>query len=169
MPEFVLNIGDAEEQDAFAKLDGFTRGYIEALFFTDEEQLCEDSGREMPSVAFDTTTMESRFVGGDSPGFADLAPKTLAAIIEDCRRFQELHADLLQQAYESESVSYDDEMAGRDFWYTRNGHGVGFWCRDLGDVGDELSELCGWSSRKSAHPFPETDSYIGDDGKVYLS
>ncbi|BAM87665.1 hypothetical protein S58_16570 [Bradyrhizobium oligotrophicum S58] len=168
MPEFVLNVNDYR---AFQKLDAFTRGYIEALFFTDEEQLCDESDRDMPSVAIDTATMEPRFVGGDSPGFDDLAPETLAAIIADCEAFQRVHADLLDAAYEhgGERGSYDSERAGNDFWYSRNGHGVGFWDRGLGDIGDALSNACGWKSRASAHPFPERDSYIGDDGKVYLA
>jgi hypothetical protein len=32
------------------------------------------------------------------------------------------------------------QRAGSDYWFTRNGHGVGFWDRDLGDVGDMLSD-----------------------------
>jgi len=30
--------------------------------------------------------------------------------------------------------SYDDEQAGRDFWFTRQGHGVGFWDRKALEV-----------------------------------
>lgn len=33
------------------------------------------------------------------------------------------------------------EAVGHDFWMTRNGHGVGFWDRGLGDEGDALSEI----------------------------
>jgi hypothetical protein len=169
MPQFILNIGD--DYRAFEKLDAFTRGYIEALFFTDEEQLCEESERDMPSVAIDTDTMESRFVGGDSPGFSDLAPCTVAAIIADCEAFQRVHADLLEAAYEhgGERGNYDADRAGNDFWFTRNGHGVGFWERGLGEIGDALTNACGWKSRDSANQFPGRDSYIGDDGQVYLS
>jgi hypothetical protein len=118
MPEFILDHGSAETAKQFDALDSFTQGYIEALFFTDEEQLCEESGGEMPNVAIDLETMESRFVGGDSPGFGDLAAETLAQIITDCQAFQSRNVQLLTMAY---SRDYDAAQAGRDFWYTRNG------------------------------------------------
>lgn len=143
-------------------LDSFTQGYIEALFFTSEEQLCEESdgARHMPDVAVNLATMESHFVGGDSFGFADLAPSALADIIADCEAFQRDHAALLQLAY---ARDYDAEQAGRDYWFTRNGHGVGFWDRDAleqGDLGKRLSAAC----RRD-----KIDAYLGDNGKVYLS
>lgn len=179
MPEFILNksgrvqIADAPFQGAtlaFDNLDSFTQGYIEAMFFTDEEQLCEESGRDMPSVAFDAETMETRFVGGNSPGFGDLAPATLARIIADCTAFRaSLPVDghgrtWLDLASDYAPQGYDDEQAGRDFWFTRNGHGVGFWDRGLGEVGDKLSNACGWRTS-----FQQVDSYVGDDGLIYLA
>lgn len=43
--------------------------------------------------------------------------------------------------------AWGDEQFGRDFWYTRNGHGTGFWDREgelveFGDAGDRLNTLC---------------------------
>lgn len=113
----------------WGQLDAFTKGYVEALFFTEEERLCEESNgdRRMPDVAINTATMESQFVGGDSFGFSDLAPETLVRIIADCEAFQKAAAALLEDAYQRD---YDAEQAGRDFWFTRNGHGVGFWDRE---------------------------------------
>ena len=35
-----------------------------------------------------------------------------------------------------------DEMLGHDLWLTRNGHGCGFWDRDLGELGELLTALC---------------------------
>lgn len=199
MPEFILEIGSVEHQRTFNALDGFTRGYIEALFFTVEEQLCEDSdgAREMPSVAFNMATMESRFVDGNSFGFADLAADTLASIVKDCETFQRVNAALLDSAYERDD--YDSEQAGRDFWFTRNGHGVGYWDRtQLENDSDEYdsltSEMVAASKRrdneawnaacakrstlkdqslgeqlsKAARACGGRDSYVGDDGKVYL-
>lgn len=46
-----------------------------------------------------------------------------------------------------------------DFWLTRNGHGVGFWDRDVGAVGDRLTKAC--------KKFGETYLYVGDDGKIH--
>lgn len=165
MPEFILDHGTQETAKAFRALDSFTQGYIEAMFFTDEEQLCEESGREMPAVIVNMATMETRFVGGDSPGFGDLAPETLSRIIADCERFQTANAALLEQACSIKGDhTYDETRAGHDFWYTRNGHGCGFWDRGLGEAGDKLTAACGHGT-----DFRGLYSYVGDDGLIYLS
>lgn len=90
-------------------------------------------------------------------GIDDLAPETLAAVIEDCRKFQEQNA--------ADLATYDgpwsaEEMGGHDFWLTRNHHGSGFWDGDWrGDVGQRLTEASG--------KFNEVTLYVGDDGKIY--
>jgi hypothetical protein len=127
-----------------ASLDAFTRGYIEAALFTEEEDLREEIGR--------------------SPSFHDFAAETLAAILEDCRKFQVEHEILIRRAFFKSNTAYTAECAGRDFWYTRNGHGVGFWDRGLGDIGDALSAACGFKTA-----FPDVWLYSGDDGKIYIS
>lgn len=174
MPEFILDtsgevrgVSPAPVDAAYggltwSHLDPFTQGYIEALFFTEEESLCEQSGgtHEMPDVAFDLATMESRFVGGSSPGFSDLAPQALASIVADCEAFQRDNAATLSEAYQRD---YDAEQAGRDYWYTRNGHGVGYWDRPAlkaESIGERLSEAARASGEVYAH--------LGDDGKVYV-
>lgn len=81
----------------------------------------------------------------------DIAPETMATMIADCRAFREQAGALLD--------GIDDEQAGHDFWLTRNGHGAGFWDRDLGEQGDKLTKLC--------KRFGEINLYIGDDGKIY--
>ncbi|WP_027533830.1 hypothetical protein [Bradyrhizobium sp. WSM3983] len=173
MPEFVLDQGSPEAARAFQGLDAFTQGYIECLFFTDEERLCEEGKRDMPAVVINRATMESRFEGGDSFGFADLAPVALASIVADCQRFQAVNRALLDQAAElvpgSTELRYarealDDRRLGQLFWYARNGHGVAF--TDDGNAAclKALQEACGWRT-----PFQQTDSYVGDDGLVYLA
>lgn len=54
----------------------------------------------------------------------------------------------------------EPESIGHDFWLTRNGHGAGFWDRDLGDVGDKLTELC--------KEFPGKDVYLGDNNEIII-
>lgn len=139
MPEFIMPGRDAP---TFQQLSAFTRGYIEAMFFTS----CSDPD------------------DGDlqHATFGDLAPETLDKIRADCDAFERANAATLEQAYEQGgeyAPDYDAEAAGRDFWYTRNGHGVGFWDRGLGDLGDKLSD---------AARHRECWVYRGDDGKVYL-
>jgi len=83
---------------------------------------------------------------------------TKAAISQakrDCKAFQETYAADLE-AYR-EATGY---TGGVDFWLTRNHHGAGFWDRDLGELGDRLTEaanLCGAR---------DTDVY---KGWIYLS
>jgi hypothetical protein len=147
MPEFILDHGTAEAARTFASLDPFTQGYIEAMFFTDASD--PDDGDLQDAT------------------FADLAPETLAKIIRDCEQFQTAHAAMLQAAYDFDmrlsdklpEIYYDEESAGRDYWYTRNGHGTGFWDRGLGDVGDALA---------AAARYSDVDLYRGDDGKIYF-
>lgn len=139
MPKFILDHGSAEAARSFNALDAFTQGYIEAMFFTD-------------TGTGDDEDLEDATV-------ADLSPEALETIKADCAAFQAKAAALLEEAY---GRDYTEEQAGRDFWFTRNGHGVGFWDRtDLeeGDLGDRLSDMCRHS---------EVYLYRGDDGLLYV-
>jgi hypothetical protein len=153
MPEFIMPLGDHSLEYAVQfqrkQIDGFTRGYIEALFWTE----CNSDNPELEDCSIN-----------------DLSPEAWETILRDCRDYQELNADDL----ECYCFEYSDEYAGHDFWLTRNGHGAGFWDRDTSDdltkeMLDRLSANCGWKSRNNPRPFPETDLYLGDDGKLYLS
>lgn len=146
MPEFILDTGGAVTQSwRWVDLDAFTQGYVEALFFT-------DSGPDEGQL-------------GDA-GFADLAPEALQTIITDCARFQtDPSAEpLLAIAYEC--YDYSAEQAGRDFWFTRNGHGVGFWDREqlgAGALGEALAACCGWRTA-----YGERWSALDRNGAVLL-
>lgn len=92
----------------------------------------------------------------------DFAPEAIEQAEKDCLDFLEL--------CEREGVSgipdyghseySDEEMAGHDFWLSRNGHGAGFFDRGLDELGDKLQEL--------AKTYGSCDPYVGDDGKIYL-
>jgi hypothetical protein len=69
---------------------------------------------------------------------------------EDIKQFVALSGNMFDD--------WDETQIGHDFWLTRNGHGAGFWDRDL-PFGDELTELC----KKF---FTEIDLYVTDDGEV---
>lgn len=143
------------EQPAFAHLlftdlDSFTQGYVEALFFTDgddlenEEEIRNEDG---PLVRA-------------SLGFSDLAPETLARIIADCDAFKAATVHI--QPLMGEDGFPDETYAGHDFWLTRNGHGAGFWDGDWPEPHattlDEAAKAAG-----------EVEVYLGDDGKVHLT
>lgn len=117
MPEFVM---EGRDHAARAESD-FVLGFIEAMFFT-------ECGHIESADWFDTDSDE-RTSDGELPsdvGYTDLHPDSLAAIRADCEAWQAANGALLQAAY---ATGYDEAQAGRDYWFTRNGHGVGFWER----------------------------------------
>lgn len=138
MPEFNLNYGTREARRTFVEnLDEFTQGYIEATFFT-ETGTGDDGDLEHATIS-------------------ELAPITIATIIADCAAWQEANAALLQEAY---THNYTPVRAGRDYWYTRNGHGTGFWDRDLDKAGERLTDACKYQT---------VDMYRSDDGLIYFT
>lgn len=158
-----MNTEGVVDGTTFANLDDFTRAFIEALFWTEEEP--GSARTERANVAGKVRrNWRKRVEEGqqkDMPGdycFGDMASETLVRLVEDCGRFKADAAPLLESAYE---LAYDASQAGHDFWLTRNGHGTGFWDRQVlePDLGDALSEV--------ARKFGEMDIYIGDDLKIY--
>lgn len=104
-------------------IDSFTEGYVEAFMFTNA-----DSGDDREHRANDLGTRR-------------ITKKSWQSIIADCAAFQAHAKPLLDLAYQR---SYDEEQAGRDFWFTRQGHGVGYWDRDElkeGELGKLLTKL----------------------------
>jgi len=112
-------------------LDSFTRAYVECALWSS----IGDDGEPLDAVY----------------SLDDLAPECLQQMVDDCQDFRELAGDALD--------GIDDEQAGHDFWLTRNGHGVGFWDRGLGAVGDQLT--------KDSKSFGSCHLYVGDDGAIY--
>lgn len=128
----------AEEPDVNG-LDKFTRSYVEAALWSSTDNADESGGEPLDK--------------NHEP--EDIAPKSLAKMIEDCKTFQEANAELLARAG-------DDSRNGHDYWLTRNRHGAGFWDRGYdSEVGKELTD--------AAQADGECDLYIGDDGKIYQS
>lgn len=107
MPQFVLNTSPPHH--AYDSLDSFAQSYVEAMFFTNG-----DCGDEREDIL-------------NELGVGRLTRKACEAIAADCKAFQEANAELLRQACERDG--YDEERAAHDFWYTRQGHGVGYWDR----------------------------------------
>lgn len=159
MPKFHLNTGSMADAQRYAELPAFTQGYIEAMFFTE----CEQGGNFDP---------ENGSPLPEESGFADLAPETLREIENDCRKFMgTLPRDLsgrtdIDDACDYAPGDYDEKAAGRDFWYTRNGHGVGFWDRGFGDLCSPGT--VGYRLSQHAKSFGECSVYLGDDERIYL-
>lgn len=90
-------------------LSTFAKGYVEAMFFTNG-----DTGDERDFLL-------------NEWGVDKLTRASVKQIAKDCAGFESGAADLLACAYSTDE--YEVEQAGRDFWFTRQGHGVGFWDR----------------------------------------
>ena len=63
-----------------------------------------------------------------SASLSDIEEDTLKNMISDCYDFETKNQTELNKAFDQ--ISYSEEMAGHDFWLTRNGHGAGFWDRN---------------------------------------
>jgi len=142
MPEFIADfIPDG--------LDDFTSGYLQCAEFTNpaDELLTPADGE-------DSTEDESEML--EITGWS---PESIAKAKADCERFQADNSALLEQYYELSGR--DEESAGNDFWYKRNGHGVGF-----GDRGDEP---CFDALDDAARKWRNVDVYVSDAGQLELS
>ena len=118
-------------------LESFTTAYIEAMYFAD--------------------------TGGDTdiPADAQLSEESRLDIEADCRSFWRrfgpyILTEICQGAFQ-DAVS----QAGQDFYFTRNGHGVGFW-------EDEWPEAYRDMLTNGAKAYGELIPYIGDDDLVYV-
>jgi hypothetical protein len=134
MPQFILDeSGEVNGRD-FGDLDAFTQGFIECGFFQSE---CPQVDREEFATEEHQEAMREGSTDGTIPAdvsFGDLSEAALSAIVTICQQFQQEAGDLLSEAY---GRGYDEEQAGRDYWYTHTGAGVGFWDRDiLGERGE---------------------------------
>jgi hypothetical protein len=87
----------------------------------------------------------------------DISPETLKAMRKDSEAFQHSETADLKLAYAHSG--YTPDLAGHDFWLTRERHGAGFWDRGLGDVGKRLTD--------AAHAYGSYALYVGDDGKIH--
>lgn len=148
MPEFILTFGSNAAASDYRALSCFEQGYIEAAFFT------ETGTGDDPELEHAT--------------FGELATDAIEYAKADCGAFLASPysnkwsvKDALHSI--SEHVDYDMTQAGRDFWYTRNGHGVGYWDRPqlTPDISERISDI--------ACKFGAIAMYRGDDGAIYFS
>ena len=146
-PQQELDLHEAHRTAAL--LDDFADGYVTAALWSSNDESDERGGEPLDR----------------NYSVEDIAPGSLAQMVEDCAKFQQENAeDLAQYADLREGRGGEwssDELAGHDFWLSRNGHGTGFWDRGAGDVGDRLAD----AARKAG----EQDLYVGDDGVIYLA
>lgn len=129
---------------AASDLEVFLSAYKEAALWSSSNDLSEENEEE------------AEFLEGTG---RELYEDAAASMREECIEFLANHGELLAEAMKS--GDYGIEQAGHDFWLTRNRHGVGFWDRGLGEVGERLTS--------AAHAFGEVDLYTGDDDLIHAS
>jgi hypothetical protein len=113
----------------------FVDGYLEAALFSSNDEA---------GIPLDKTFSLKNF----SQEAVDKAVRDSNAFIEENRK------DL-------EAASQDKWEHGRDFWFTRNRHGVGFWSNDYEEeIGERLTE--------SAHKYGERHVDVGPDQQLYI-
>lgn len=128
------------------KLDTFTRSYLAAMLQDLEERGQESDEERDAEVDF---------------SISSVAPRTLSAIVADCKKFQDDNADALAAGTDRAGGQWSaDELAGTDFWLTRNHAGAGFW---------DGNWVEGKALTDAAHAFGEAECYVGDDGLIYQS
>jgi hypothetical protein len=93
----------------------------------------------------------------------DLADDTNAAIHELVQEW----LDLLDDDEVDWRSGWSPEQLGHDLWLTRNRHGAGYWDRYY--AGDDLRSRVGHELTLRAHRLGESDMYVGDDGKLYVT
>lgn len=136
-------------------LDEFTRAYLECILFSETDN-SDDSGGEPLDHSY---------------SIEDFSEESLKEAIADCVRFQKDNAEDIATIPDHNMKRCDSygrdhysglECAGHDFWFTRNGHGVGFWDRDWisKPVKERLTAAC--------KKLGERWVYVGDDGQLHI-
>ncbi len=116
-------------------MDAFTQAYVGAALWSSMDN-ADDRGGEPLDANY---------------GLGDIAPETVARMVEDCETFQRDNAG---------DIAGGSERAGHDFWLTRNGHGAGIWD---GDWPEEAGERLAVAS----HAYGSYELYVGDDGLIH--
>lgn len=124
-------------------LDAFTLSYLETALWSSTDNSRDDGGDPLD----------------DNYDVIDFTADAIRQAIEDCDGFRAYVREVMGEDAADE-LDERDELAGHDFWLTRNRHGAGFWDGDWESGGDELTE--------AAHTFGSVDLYV-HDGKVHSS
>ena len=124
-------------------IDKIVKGYIAAMLWSSVDT--------QPHTGDDLESLEDFEVSSQLKGEA----------FHICLGFYDENEQDCQLFVEQYNSEYDLwECLGHDLWLTSAGHGVGFWDRDLDELGDRLTE--------ASEKFQKT-AYLGDDLLVYLS
>lgn len=128
-------------------LDTFVDAYVEAALWSTNDESDPETGGD---------PMDQNY----GPG--DIAPSTMESFTADCTDFLQKYGHLIEDDDSPAIKKWGRwELAGHDFWLTRNGHGAGFGDGNFPKHDDELYE--------AAKAYREIWLYVGDDGVIYAS
>lgn len=97
----------------------FLRGYVGALLFGETLRLDDDGESADPDGdGRDLMILDAGF------HWEDFDKDSQCRIVKDCIQFYEQNREDIE--------AYGAEEAGSDYYFTRQGHGVGFWEEDYG-------------------------------------
>lgn len=136
-------VDEDEAKETTRKVEKVLKGYVAAALWSSNDESDESGGEPLDK----------------NYGPKDVDEKTVTDMRNDCTRFLDDNAADIETFMST--TKRDLEHVGHDLWLTRNGHGVGFWDRGAGEVGERLSE--------AAKTLGGFNLYVGDDGKVHGS
>lgn len=127
MSEFHYSGSDRRVDDVSTTVTEMVRGYLEAAVFTEcgEGEVSAGDQFSLPAVA--------------------LAFTLCSVFMARCG----------WHAWQAHQKGRTYSEIGADLWFTQNGHGVGFWDRGLGDIGERLSEAARSLGEAYLHKLPD--------------
>jgi hypothetical protein len=131
-------------------LEAFFRQYLETALWSSTDESTEAGGEPL----------DRNYIVEDMPN--DVRTRLRV----ECVDFITANAADLEHWTDEWGIREGAELAGHDFWLTRNGHGAGFWDRfspgtPSYDAGKRLSE--------ASEVYGRINLYVGDDGQVWAS
>jgi hypothetical protein len=146
------------------ELNEILKGYIECALWTEEERLRDEATDELEdSEDMDEIekliNLKGKFEKKNFVSFVsdDIDVDSRINAYNDIKKFIEDAGDeAIEEAIEENGLF----QLGMDIWFTRNGHGAGFF-----DHNYENEKILISAGSK----LKQTDLYIGDDNKLYFS
>lgn len=132
-------------------LSVFVASYVEAMLFSTNDESDESGGKPL----------DRNYTAGD------FTPAAMLRIRVDCRKFLRANeADIRSATRPYARFDYSAiENAGHDFWFSRMGHGCGFWDGDWSEP--EATRLTA-AAKVFGGDTGEAAPMVGDDGKLHL-
>ena len=115
-------------------IETFTTAYFEALLWAEHDIDDKDNDLLDDRYGIEDIDQQSR---DEARAECDLFLAISGEYIEAAT----LHGEYADRSGQGLHMREAIEIAGHDFLLTRNGHGVGFWDRGLGAIGDNLSAI----------------------------